>query len=899
MTVLLLVFVGQAGAGEPPNGNDPCSTAGRDTCGTTGVGFYKTYRYGIRWFGDYKGILDGGGRGFCVDLGYWYPSPEYRYTLEASGTLKNSAGRTVPLVNRQKIAYATWAFGRSTNPDRQAAVMLYVHSLMGDARPGEVDPEAIGGQVASIFRTVEADAARYHGPYHVVGGFSGPLKAGESADATIRVLSVTGAALPGITLHLHADGASGVPSTVTADAQGIARITFNPGASRGVTIAVSAPNQAASVPEVYAPTTASAAPNAQRLIRPVSQEVTGTLEQHVTKARIAVSTTAAPTQAVAGHVVRDHVVITGATTGWHATVAVTIHGPFPATAQISCNKKAWQGTFAASGPGTYVTPNAAVDETGWYVFQLNVPGDSANIGLETPCNDIAERFFVQAQPTLSTTVSSDSVTPSTPIFDHVEVGSLAGTGVTVTVDLFGPFANRSSISCTGPPVWTGAVTANANGTYKSGSFTPTVPGVYAYRAQIESTQLVQGTQGICGDDTETTFVQATPKVITHVSAAVTQPGSQISDQVVVTGAGALTLTVQLDLFGPFATKNAIGCAGTPLWSGTVTAKGDGTYESAPVTLARAGYYTYRESIPDTPESPGFAGKCGETSETTLAASKPTVTTQVSTDVVRPGSSLSDQIVVSGLGQTEAAIQVQLFGPFATIAAISCSGKPYSQTVVTAHGDGTLHSPPVKIASAGFYTFHETLVGHDNVAQVETECAQTVETSLGAPAIITGRGDHTRLIAVHAARPNAPTHVRIASLGIDAPVAATGIDLKQGVLAVSSDIHRTAWWADGAAPGDPHGSIVIAGHVDSAKAGAGAFFSLKNARPGTIVELTTADGKTRTYRVTSVKTMLKAQLPTSIWSQKGSTHLVLVTCGGPFDAAAGHYRDNIVVNAVPA
>ncbi len=898
-TVLLLVFVAQAGAGEPPNGNDPCSTAGRDTCGTTGVGFYKTYRYGIRWFGDYKGILEGGARGFCVDLGYWYPSPEYRYTLEASGTLRNSLGHTVPLVNRQKIAYATWAFGRSTNPDRQAAVMLYVHSLMGDARPGEVDPEAIGGKVASIFRTVEADAARYHGPYHVVGGFSGPLKAGESAGATIRVLSVTGAALPGITLHLHADGASGVPSTVTADAQGVARITFIPGASSGVTIAVSAPNQAASVPEVYAPTTAPAAPNAQRLIRPVSQEVTGTLEKHVTKTRIAVSTTAAPTQAVAGHVVRDQAVITGATTGWRATVVVTIHGPFASAAEISCNKKAWQGTFTASGPGTYVTPNAAVTETGWYVFQLKVPGDSANIGLETPCNDVAERFFVQAQPTLATTVSSDSVKPSTPIFDRVEVGGLAGTAVTVTVDLFGPFANRSSISCTGPPVWTGAVTATANGTYKTASFTPTVPGVYAYRAQIESTQLVQGTQGTCGDETETTSVQATPKVITHVSAAVTKPGSQISDQVVVTGAGALTLTVQLELFGPFATTGAIGCAGTPLWSGTLTAKGDGTYESTPVTLERAGYYTYRETIPDTPESPGYAGKCGETSETAFAASKPTVTTQVSTDVVRPGSSLSDQIVVSGLGQTEAAIQVQLFGPFATMSAISCSGKPYSQTVITAHGDGTLHSPPVKVASAGFYTFHETLVGRDNVAQVETKCAQAVETSLGAPAITTGRGDHTRLVAVDAARATAPTHVRIASLGIDAPVAATGIDVKQGVLAVASDIHRTAWWADGAAPGDPHGSIVIAGHVDSAKAGAGAFFSLKDARPGTIIELTTADGKTRRYRVTSVKSVLKADLPTSIWSQKGSSHLVLVTCGGPFDAAAGHYRDNIVVNAVPA
>jgi hypothetical protein len=46
-------------------------------------------------------------------------------------------------------------------------------------------------------------------------------------------------------------------------------------------------------------------------------------------------------------------------------------------------------------------------------------------------------------------------------------------------------------------------------------------------------------------------------------------------------------------------------------------------------------------------------------------------------------------------------------------------------------------------------------------------------------------------------------------------------------------------------------------------------------------------------------MPKAQLPTDIWSQKGHNHLELVTCGGTFDAAAGHYRDNIVVTAVPA
>ena len=62
---------------------------------------------------------------------------------------------------------------------------------------------------------------------------------------------------------------------------------------------------------------------------------------------------------------------------------------------------------------------------------------------------------------------------------------------------------------------------------------------------------------------------------------------------------------------------------------------------------------------------------------------------------------------------------------------------------------------------------------------------------------------------------------------------------------------------------------------------------------------TQGGKTLKYRVTTIKTMKKAALPTNIYTRTGSPKLVLVTCGGPFDAKIGHYRDNIVVTAVPA
>ena len=126
----------------------------------------------------------------------------------------------------------------------------------------------------------------------------------------------------------------------------------------------------------------------------------------------------------------------------------------------------------------------------------------------------------------------------------------------------------------------------------------------------------------------------------------------------------------------------------------------------------------------------------------------------------------------------------------------------------------------------------------------------------------------------------------------------GIDLAQGALDVPKDILRAGWWRDGAAPGDGTGSVLIAGHVDSARRGAGAFFRLKNARAGMRVVVTTAGGASRAYRVTTVRAMPKASLPLGVYAATGRERLTLVTCGGPFDRAIGHYKDNIVVTAVP-
>jgi hypothetical protein len=43
---------------------------------------------------------------------------------------------------------------------------------------------------------------------------------------------------------------------------------------------------------------------------------------------------------------------------------------------------------------------------------------------------------------------------------------------------------------------------------------------------------------------------------------------------------------------------------------------------------------------------------------------------------------------------------------------------------------------------------------------------------------------------------------------------------------------------------------------------------------------------------------KTRLPPSLFDTAGPPRLALVTCGGPFDSATGHYLDNIIVWAVP-
>jgi hypothetical protein len=144
----------------------------------------------------------------------------------------------------------------------------------------------------------------------------------------------------------------------------------------------------------------------------------------------------------------------------------------------------------------------------------------------------------------------------------------------------------------------------------------------------------------------------------------------------------------------------------------------------------------------------------------------------------------------------------------------------------------------------------------------------------------------------------PVRLRIAAIGVSAPVVPVGV-AADGTLGIPASPAVVGWWAGGSSPGRRSGATVLVGHVDSSALGPGALFRLQQLRPGATVTLI-AGGRAWHYAVRAVRAYAKAGLPSAaVFGQRVTSRLVIITCGGQFDAVTGHYRDNIVVYAVPA
>jgi sortase (surface protein transpeptidase) len=141
---------------------------------------------------------------------------------------------------------------------------------------------------------------------------------------------------------------------------------------------------------------------------------------------------------------------------------------------------------------------------------------------------------------------------------------------------------------------------------------------------------------------------------------------------------------------------------------------------------------------------------------------------------------------------------------------------------------------------------------------------------------------------------APSRLAIPSIGVRTNVIRLGLNPDR-TLGVPTDYSVAGWYALGPKPGET-GAAVIVGHVDS-KEGPGVFFRLGEVAPGDLLRVTSPNRVALRFRVYAVREYPKAAFPTAlVYGQTAKAELRLITCGGPFDTATGHYLDNVVVFA---
>lgn len=173
------------------------------------------------------------------------------------------------------------------------------------------------------------------------------------------------------------------------------------------------------------------------------------------------------------------------------------------------------------------------------------------------------------------------------------------------------------------------------------------------------------------------------------------------------------------------------------------------------------------------------------------------------------------------------------------------------------------------------------------------------TPLGhTPFVPVPRGRWAAVPRPQAGRPVAvPESLEIPSIGVHTRLVRLGLT-KSGALQVPPSPAVAGWYTGSPRPGAV-GAAVIAGHVDS-YLGPGVFFRLRALRRGDLVYVRRADGSLAVFDVTSVRTFLKSRFPTSeVYAPVPNVQLRLITCGGTFDPATGHYLSNVIVFATLA
>ncbi len=205
-----------------------------------------------------------------------------------------------------------------------------------------------------------------------------------------------------------------------------------------------------------------------------------------------------------------------------------------------------------------------------------------------------------------------------------------------------------------------------------------------------------------------------------------------------------------------------------------------------------------------------------------------------------------------------------------------------------------------LAMSGATAIAVAVAAQKHAPQPPRSAAGSIEPSAGSAEIPAARrSPYSVPTVVGPVLPSSdPVAIDILAIGVHSALQYVGLTPEHTLQVPAPGPHynEAAWYKYSSTPGSL-GPAVILGHVDSATQGPSVFFNLGDLRPDDKVLVTRADGLVAVFRVDGVRRYPKDDFPTRlVYGSTDYAALRLITCGGPFDYATGHYLDNIVVFA---
>jgi hypothetical protein len=188
-------------------------------------------------------------------------------------------------------------------------------------------------------------------------------------------------------------------------------------------------------------------------------------------------TSASANITLGGGSLSDSATLSGATTTAGGTITFRLYGPNDATCS---GVAAFSSVIPVSGNGVYGSGTFTPTSAGTYRWTAVYSGDLKNATVTDGCNADNESATVSPRgPTLNTNASAD-VLLGHPISDTATLaGATATAGGSITFRLYGP----NDTTCGAAPAFTSlAIPVSGNGSYGSGTVTPTLAGTYRWTA---------------------------------------------------------------------------------------------------------------------------------------------------------------------------------------------------------------------------------------------------------------------------------------------------------------------------------------------------------------------------------------------------------------------------------